>query len=169
MALETDVGHDDTTEATLVAITWNDTFSNAPDEGITFALELKKKSMIDPGSITTTGCDVGTEGDISWGMDWIVKEPGYDAGSSTTHPEMDSVRHAPASEKSLDSLSFNDTFTSIPVVICGYYGDDPDSKGGKVSCASITTTGCDVACEFKADTTDYVHALAIYTNGFWEV
>ena len=82
---------------------------------------------------------------------------------------MDSVVHIPTLEKTVESISFNDTFTATPIVITGYEGDDPDFKGGKTSAANITTTGCDVATEFKATTEDRIQVFIIYTNGFWEV
>ena len=81
---------------------------------------------------------------------------------------MDSGTLQVATTKILESVSFNDTFAAVPIVITGYYGTDADWKGGKTSAANRTTTGCDVATEIK-ETGDNVNWVAVYTNGFWEV
>ena len=167
MSLQTDSGSWTVTNPSgaLNSVTFNDTFDNAPVDTIIFAKEDKKKSMIDKGTITTTGCNIGAEvADVRY----LSKEPGYDAGSASTNPEMDSGVHTISTTKVLEAVSFNDTFTSIPIVVTGYIGDDAQWKGGKTSAGNRTTTGCDVAGEIKV-AGDTVSWFAIYTNGFWEV
>jgi len=167
MSLQTDSDEWAVTDpkGSLNSVSFNDTFDNAPVDTIIFAVEDKKKSMIDRGTITTTGCDIGAE---SSPVRYLSKEPGYDAGSASTNPEMDSDVHTIGTTKVLEAVSFNNTFSNTPVVVTGYIGDDGDFKGGKTSAANRTTTGCDVAGEIKV-AGDTVAWFAIYTNGFWEV
>jgi len=143
---------------------FNDTFDNAPVDLLVFGVVDKEKSGVEDDSVTTTQADVFSE-DTS--IRYFAKEPGYDAGSASTHPEMDSDIHDIGTTKVLESVSFNDTFSSTPEVMTGYNGNDEEWKGGKTSAANITTTGCDVAGEIK-NTVDNVVWWAIYTNGFWE-
>ena len=167
MSLQTDSGSWTVTNpaGALNSVTFNDTFDNAPVDTIIFNKLDKRKSMIEDGTITTTGCDIGAEdADVRY----LSKEPGYDAGSATTNPEMDSGVHTISVAKTLEAVSFNDTFSNTPVVVTGYIGTDTDFKGGKTSAGNRTTTGCDVAGEIK-ETDDTVAWFAIYTNGFWEV
>jgi len=165
MALQTDSDEWTITTQQSNTESFNDTFDNAPVDLIVFAVTDKKKSMVEEGSITTTQADVGGE---SSPIRYLAKEPGYDAGSASTHPEMDSGTLQVAVTKTLEAVSFNSTFSSAPIVVTGYNGTDSDWKGGKTSAANITTTGCDVATEIK-ETGDNVNWFAIYTNGFWEV
>ncbi|MCK5644409.1 MAG: hypothetical protein KAJ19_26655, partial [Gammaproteobacteria bacterium] len=146
MPLQTDAGEWTITATQENAETFNDTFDNAPVDLIVMATTDKKKSMVEEGSISTTGADIGGE---TTEVRYLAKEPGYDAGSAGTHPEMDSGTLQVAVTKVLESVSFNDTFSNTPIVVTGYYGGDTQWKGGKTSCANITTTGCDVATEIK--------------------
>jgi hypothetical protein len=149
----------------LNSVTFNGTFDTAPVNTIIFGVINKSKTMIDDGTITTTGCDIGGE---TGPARYFAKEPGYDAGAANTHPEMDSDTHLVSTTKVLEAISFNSTFSNVPEVITGYMGSDAGNDGGKTSSANITTTGCDVAGEIKA-VGDKVNWWAIYTNGFWEV
>ena len=167
MSLQTDSGSWVVTNpgVSLNSVVFNDTFSTAPVNTIIFGKIVKIKTMIDDGTITTTGCDIG--GELA-NARYFAKEPGYDAGAANTHPEMDSGTHTVSVTKVLEAISFNSTFSNVPEVITGYMGSDPGFDGGKTSAANITTTGCDVAGEIKAGG-DKVNWWAIYTNGFWEV
>jgi hypothetical protein len=165
MALQTDSDVWTITAEQSNTESFNDTFDNAPVDLIVFGVVDKEKSMVDADvAVSTTQADVASE-DTS--IRYFAKEPGYDAGSASTHPEMDSGLHSIVSAKTLEAVSFNDTFSSTPEVMTGYNGNDGQWKGGKTSAANITTTGCDVAGETKG-TIDNVAWWAIYTNGFWE-
>jgi len=164
MPLQTDCDEWTITAQQSNAETFNDTFDSAPVDLIVMGTTDKKKAMVEEGSISTTQADIG--GEVT-GIRYIAKEPGYDAGSASTHPEMDSGTLQVAVTKILEAVSFNDTFSSAPIVVTGYCGTDSDWKGGKTSAANITTTGCDVATEIK-ETGDNVNWMAVYSNGFWE-
>jgi hypothetical protein len=166
MTLETDSGHWTITNATQWDwVAFNEEFSTIPD-AVIFGVADKTKTAIDLDTIVEIGASASGE---TTDARFLAKETGYDAGSASTHPEMDSFTFSPTLEKTNEAVSFNDTFTSAPIVITGYEGDVADWKGGKTSAANITTTGCDVATEFKGATDDVVNIFVIYTNGFWEV
>ena len=165
MSLQTDADVWTVAATTIETESFNDTFDNAPVDLLVFGVADKTKSAVDSDTaVSTTQADVFSE---TTSMRYFAKEPGYDAGSASTNPEMDSDIHDIGTTKVLESVSFNDTFSSTPEVMTGYNGNDGDNKGGKTSAANITTTGCDVAGEIKG-TDDYVAWWAIYTNGFWE-
>ena len=166
MALQTDADVWTVAATTIETESFNDTFDNAPVDLLVFGVPDKSKTMVDSDTaVTTTQAVVAGE---PTSLRYFAKEPGYDAGSASTHPEMDSDLHSIGTTKVLESVSFNDTFSSTPEVMTGYNGNDEEFKGGKTSAANITTTGCDVAGEIK-NTDDNVAWWAIYTNGFWEV
>jgi len=166
MALQTDADTESVSAETLETISYNDTFDSAPSYPIVFGVGDKEKSgVLEGGTLSTTQFQGHTE-DTS--LRYFAKENGYDEGSATTHPEMDSGTVQVSDTKELEAISFNDTFTAVPIVITGFNGVDDDYKGGKTSAANITTTGCDVATEIK-DGSDNCNWLAVYTNGFWEV
>jgi len=166
MAIQTDADVWTITAEQSNTESFNDTFDNAPVDLLVFGVGDKEKSGVDSDvAVSTTQADVFSE-DTS--IRYFAKEPGYDAGSASTNPEMDSDIHSVGTQKVLESISFNDTFSSTPEVMTGYNGNDDEWKGGKTSAANITTTGCDVAGEVKG-TVDNVAWWAIYTNGFWEV
>ena len=164
MPVQTDCDNWTITAAQSNTEAFNDTFDNAPVDVVVMATTDKKKSMAEEGSVGTAQADVG--GEVT-DIRYLAKEPGYDAGSAGTHPEMDSGSLQVAVTKVLEAVTFGDTFAAAPEVMTGYYGTDSDWKGGKTSAANITTTGCDVATEIK-ETGDNVNWIAVYTNGFWE-
>lgn len=168
MTLQTDSGHWTVTVATQWDwVTFNDVFDSTPTGAIIFGVTDKSKSCIEPSTITTIGASATAE---VTDVRFLAKETGYDAGGASTHPEMDSLTFQPTLEKTLEAVSFNDTFTTTPIVITGSEcDDDANYDGAKTSAANITTTGCDVATEFKGTTIDQVNIFVIYTNGFWEV
>lgn len=165
MSLQTDCDLATVTAATQWDdVTFNGTFDNAPVDTVVMSTTDKKKSALQEGQVTTTGAKASAE---VTQIRYLSKEPGYDAGAAGTHPEMDSGTLQVAVTKILEAVSFNSTFSNAPIVVTGYYGGDTQYKGGKNSCANITTTGCDVATEIKASG-DNVNWIAMYTGGFWE-
>jgi len=170
MALQNDSGEwtITTPETAYEAHSWNDTFTTAPSGVVVFNTTLvKQKSGILNGTTSTIGASAMAEFAVADPVvAYLAKEPGY-SPSASTHPEFDSGEHDIGTTKVLESVSFHSTFSSTPIVVTGYQGNDETWKGGKTSAANITTTGCDVAGEIQ-NTVDLVNWFAVYTNGFWE-
>ena len=126
------------------AKTWPTAFAAAPI-AVIIAIAEKKKSGV--RNVTSTGADVSSE--VTDYSMMLAENNGYqDAGNA---PESDAGKEVITNAKSFQSASFNGTFTSAPIVICGYEGSTAGGK--KVSQTNVTTTGFDIANEETQATT----------------
>ena len=119
--------------------TWPTAFSDAP-QCILMSLIDKKKAGCK--SLTSTGGDVSCETDP---VRVFLYDDGFEDEKTDVHPQRDGGVEQIDTSKVYQSISFNDTFDSTPIVLGGHEGTTAGGK--KVSADSITTTGCDLAGE----------------------
>lgn len=127
------------------SVSWPTAFAAAP-QVYCQSTEDKKKSGVDDGTITTTGCDLACE---TLDMRVLICTAGFESAVTDAYPERDAGQETITASKTYQSFTFNSTFGAAPIVICGH--ESTTVGGKKFSVHNITTTGGDIAGELGSE------------------